>query len=104
MGSCLNTGQHSIFVIIRKIKRIIYVPMLDTLFIENFIDSMVQHFLFWSHDWQWNSVAQTKDLKQYLWYGIKNIYIYFIGKNKCIIKKNRVLAYFQTIPDKCGGN
>ena len=45
-GSCLKTGQHSIFVIIRKIKRIIYVAMLDTLFIEDFIDSMEEYFHF----------------------------------------------------------
>ena len=44
------------------------------------------------------SIAQTKYSKQYLWYGIKNIY--FISRNKCIItkKKNRVLACFQTRP------
>ena len=46
--------------------------MLDTLFIEDFIlDSMEEYFHFYNHNWQWNSVAQTKDLKQYLWYGIK---------------------------------
>ena len=53
--------------------------MLDTLFIEDFIDSMrVMLVNFYNHNWQWNSVAQTKDPKQYLWYGIKKI----IGKNK----------------------
>ena len=45
--------------------------MLDTLFIEDFIDSMEEYFHFYNHNRQWNSVAQTKDLKQYLWYGIK---------------------------------
>ena len=43
--------------------------MLDTLFTEDFIDSMEEYFHF--YNWQWNSVAQTKDPKQYLWYGIK---------------------------------
>ena len=57
--------------------------MLDTLFIEDFIYSMEEYF--YNHNWQWNSVAQTKYPKQYLWYGIKNIY--FIGRNKCTIKK-----------------
>ena len=58
--------------------------MLDTLFIEDFIDSMEEYFHFYNHNWQRNSVAQTKDLKQYLWYWIKK---YFIGRNNCIIKK-----------------
>ena len=61
------------------------IRMLDTLFIEDFIDSMEEHFHFYNHNWQWISVAQTKDLKQYLWYGIKKIY--FIGRNECILKK-----------------
>ena len=47
------------------------IRMLDTLFIEDFIDSMEQCFNFYNHNWRWNSVAQTKDLKQYLWYGIR---------------------------------
>ena len=33
---------------------------------------------------------------------IRNKKIYFIGRNKCIIKKNRVLAFFQTRPLKTG--
>ena len=45
--------------------------MLDTLFIEDFIDSMEQYFHFYNRNWQWNSVAQTKDLNLYLWYEIK---------------------------------
>ena len=40
-GSCLKTGQHSIFVITRKIKN---TRMLDTLFIDDFIDIMEQYF------------------------------------------------------------
>ena len=32
---------------------------------------------------------------------IRNKKIYFIGTNKCMIKKNRVLACFQTRPEKC---
>ena len=73
--------------------------MLDTLFIEDFMDSMEEYFLFYNHNWQLNSVALTKDQNLYLWYGIKKKY--FIGKNKCIIKKNRVLASFQTRPTLC---
>ena len=42
-GSCLKTGQHSIFVIIRKIKKN-STRMLDTLFIDDFIDIMDQYF------------------------------------------------------------
>ena len=45
-GSCLKTGQHSIFVIIRKIKRIAKIRIWDTLFIEDFIDSKEQYFHF----------------------------------------------------------
>ena len=30
---------------------------------------------------------------------IRNKKIYFVGRNKCIIKKNRVLACFQTRPE-----
>ena len=56
-GSCLKTGQHSIFVIIKKNTR-----MLDTLFINDFIDTMEQYFHYYNHNWQCNSVAQTKDL------------------------------------------
>ena len=42
-GSCLKTGQHSIFVIIRKIKNN-NTRMLDTLFIDDFIDIIDQYF------------------------------------------------------------
>ena len=45
VGSCLKTGQHSIFVIIRKIKRIIYVCWIPYL-LEDFIDSMEKCFHF----------------------------------------------------------
>ena len=42
-GSCLKTGQHYIFVnIIRKIKN--NARLLDTLFIDDFIDIMEQYF------------------------------------------------------------
>ena len=41
-GSCLKTGQHYVFVIIRKIKN--NTRMLDTLFIDDFIDIMEQYF------------------------------------------------------------
>ena len=74
------------------------IRMLDTLFTEDFIDSMEQWFHFYNHNWQWNSVAQTKDLKQYLWYGI--IKIYFIGRNKCIIKKIECWPVFKQDPSK----
>ena len=45
-GSCLKTGQHTIFVIIRKIKRIIHVCWIPSLFIEDFTDSMEEYFHF----------------------------------------------------------
>ena len=41
-GSCLKTGQHYIFVIIRK--TIKNTRILDTLFIDDFIDIMEQYF------------------------------------------------------------
>ena len=45
IGSCLKTGQHSIFVIIRKKKNNNNnTHKLDTLFIDNFIDIMEQNF------------------------------------------------------------
>ena len=37
-GSCLKRGQHFIFVIIRKIKKKKNTRILDTLFIDYFID------------------------------------------------------------------
>ena len=45
-GSCLKTGQHSIFVIIYKENKKNNVRMLDTLFIEDFTDSMEEYFHF----------------------------------------------------------
>ena len=68
--------------------------MLDTLFTEDFIHSMEQCFHFYNHNWQWNSVAQTKDLKQYLWYGIKKI----IGRNECLITKIECWPVFKQDP------
>ena len=41
-------------------------PMLDTLFIEDLIDSMEEYFHLYNHNWQRNSVAQIKYPKQYL--------------------------------------
>ena len=43
LGSCLKTGQHSIFVITRKIKKKNNTRMLDTLLIDDFIDIMDQY-------------------------------------------------------------
>ena len=43
MGSCLKKGQHSIFVIIRKIKKN-NTGILDTLLINDFIDIINQYF------------------------------------------------------------
>ena len=40
-GSCLKTGQHSIFLIISNIKK--NTRMLDTLLIDDFIDIMEQY-------------------------------------------------------------
>ena len=59
-GSLLKTGQHYIFVIIWKIKN--NTRSLNTLFIDDFIDVMEQYFHYLNHNWQCNSVAQTKDL------------------------------------------
>ena len=60
-GSCLKTGQHSIFVIIKIIKN--NTRILNTLFIAEFIEIMEQFFHYWNHNnLQCNSVAQTKDL------------------------------------------
>ena len=42
-GSCLKIGQHSIFVNIRKIKN--NTRILDTLFIDDFRDIMVNIFI-----------------------------------------------------------
>ena len=42
-GSCLKIGQHSIFVNIRKIKN--NTRILDTLFIDDFTDIMVNIFI-----------------------------------------------------------
>ena len=42
-GSCLKTGQQSIFLIIRQIKEN-NTRMLDTLFIDDFIDNVEQYF------------------------------------------------------------
>ena len=36
--------------------------MLNTLFIDDFIDIMEQYFHYQNYNWQCNSVAQTKDL------------------------------------------
>ena len=36
--------------------------MLNTLFIDEFIDIMEQYFYYQNYNWQCNSVAQTKDL------------------------------------------
>ena len=45
-GSCLKTGQHSIFVIRYKENEKNNIRMLDTLIIEDFIDSMEEFFHF----------------------------------------------------------
>ena len=42
LGSCLKTGQHSIFVIIRKIKKLIHVCWIPQ--IDDFIFIMEQYF------------------------------------------------------------
>ena len=34
--------------------------MLDTLFIDNFIDIMEQYFLYWNHDWQCKKLNTTE--------------------------------------------
>ena len=53
-GTCLKTGQHFIFVIIRKMKnkkQYTYVGY-GTLIIDAFIEIIEQYFLYWNHDWQ----------------------------------------------------
>ena len=46
-GSCLKTGQHSIFVIRYKENKKNNIRMLDTLFIGDFTDSMEEYiFIF----------------------------------------------------------
>ena len=48
IGSCLKTGHHSIFVIILYEK--ISSRMLDTLFIDDFIDIMEQFFHYYNYN------------------------------------------------------
>ena len=69
IGSCLKTGQHSIFVIIRKIKKTVHVcwipyllMILQTLCINIFINGIV--------------IIGNKKFKQYLWYEIKRYTFY----------------------------
>ena len=72
-GSCLKTGQHSIFAIIRKINN---TRMLDTLFIDDSIDIMEQYFQYYNHsNWQ----LLIKNLSSIFDTESKNIC--FIGSN-----------------------
>ena len=66
--------------------------MLDTLFIEDFIDSMEEYF----HFWKFSSTDKRSETVSL----IRNRKIYFIGRNKCIIKKIECWPFFKQDP-KC---
>ena len=59
--------------------------MLNTLFIDDFIDAMEQYFHYQNYNWQCNSVAQTKDL-YYIIY-ILCSYIYSVNIVNISIQK-----------------
>ena len=71
--------------------------MLDTLFIEDFIDIMEQYFHFFRIIIMAMKFSST-DKRSETVSLIRNKKKYFIDRNKCIVKENRVLACFQTRP------
>ena len=57
LSEILKAGHHSIFLIERKIRNN-NTRMLNTLFIDYFVDIMKQYFPCYNHNWRCNSVTQ----------------------------------------------